>query len=130
MLLCDAAQEVGGKLYILGGGWSVTQANVPVQMALAVKLSVPWDQTNEPHQIALSLLDADGEPVMGESGEPIRATGEFELGRPAGLKRGTPLDAPFVASFSGVALEAGSYVWQLEVDGTLMERAPFLAIAR
>ena len=24
MLLADAAQQLGGKLYILGGGWSVT----------------------------------------------------------------------------------------------------------
>ena len=23
LLLCDYAQEVGGKLYVLGGGWSI-----------------------------------------------------------------------------------------------------------
>ena len=35
LLLCDHAQEVGGKLYVLGGGWSIYRGT-PVTMALAV----------------------------------------------------------------------------------------------
>jgi hypothetical protein len=129
LLLCDAAQEVGGKLYILGGGWSVMAADTPTSMALAVKLSVPWDRANTRHKVVVDLLDADGGPVdLGEG--PVRIEGEFEVGRPPGLKAGTPLDAPFVANFPGLALEPGSYVWELEVDGTSMARASFLAIRR
>jgi hypothetical protein len=29
MLLADAAQEVQGKLYVLGGGWSTTRSPAP-----------------------------------------------------------------------------------------------------
>ena len=37
MLLCDAAQESGGKLYILGGGWSIIRTpNTPTPMSLAM----------------------------------------------------------------------------------------------
>jgi len=127
MLLCDAAQEVGGKLYILGGGWSVLKAEVPAPMALAIKVSVPWDQTNERHQLSLTLKDADGRPIdLGEG--PIQAGGEFEVGRPAGTKRGSPIDAPIVVNFPPVPFPAGGYVWELEVDGSVMARVPFSAI--
>lgn len=125
MLLCDAAEESGGKLYILGGGWSAIQVpNVPAPMALAIKMSVPWDQANEPHQISAWLKSEDGEQVDFGQG-PIGAAGEIEVGRPAGLKRGSPLDAPFVLKFAPLALSAGGYVWELEIDGTQMARVPF-----
>ena len=42
LMLADSAQEVGGKLYILGGGWSVTGPVVPPS-AVAIKIDVPWD---------------------------------------------------------------------------------------
>jgi len=50
--LADAAQEVRGKLYILGGGWSVTGPDVP-PMALAIKLDVPWSDANASHDFVL-----------------------------------------------------------------------------
>ena len=97
MMLADSAQEVGGKLYILGGGWSITGPD-PVPMAIALKLEVPWDRTNVQHKLLLELLDEDGEPVMvpgpEEHGEvPLQVTGEFEAGRPPGIKPGTPIDS-------------------------------------
>jgi len=62
-MLADSAQEVGGKLYILGGGWSITGPD-PVPMAIALKLEVPWDRTNEQHSLLLELVDEDGNPVI------------------------------------------------------------------
>ncbi len=41
MLLCDAAQVSDGKLYILGGGWSMTGPD-PVPSAVALKIDVYW----------------------------------------------------------------------------------------
>jgi len=43
MLLCDSAQVADGKLYILGGGWSVTGPQ-PVPSAVAIKLEVDWHE--------------------------------------------------------------------------------------
>jgi hypothetical protein len=51
--------------------------------------------------------------------------GDIEAGRPLGLKRGTPLDAPFVLNFAGLTLQPGGYVWQLEVDEEVKASAPF-----
>lgn len=125
MLLCDAAQEVGGKLYILGGGWSVIWLpGVPTPVTLAVKLSVPWDQTNRPHAVRASLVTEDGEAVDLGSG-PVEASGNVEVGRPPGVKPGTPLDVPFVLPFGFLAFQPGGYVWELEVDDEPVARVPF-----
>jgi len=80
MLLCDAAQESGGKLYVLGGGWSVVRSpNAPTPMALAVKMSVPWDQANQPHAMRAVLVTADGDEVdLGEG--PLVVEGTVEVG--------------------------------------------------
>ena len=120
-MLADSAQEVGGKLYILGGGWSITGPD-PVPMAIALKLEVPWDRTNEQHALLLELLDEDGEPVLipGADGEqvPLQVTGEFEAGRPPGIKPGTPIDSALAVNFGPLPLEAGRrYQWRLSIDG-------------
>ena len=124
MLLCDAAQSAEGKLYVLGGGWSRMPSNTPTTMALAVKLSIPWDQANRPIHVRASLLTEDGRPVDIGMG-PIELAGDLEVGRPPGLVQGTPLDAPFVLNFGAVVLMPGGFVWELEVDGDIRARAPF-----
>jgi hypothetical protein len=130
MLLCDAAEESGGKLYILGGGWSMLRApNIPVNMALAVKLSIPWDQTNRPVKVRCGLIDADGEAIKVEDNE-VFLEGEIEVGRPPGTKPGQSLDAPMVFNFQSLALPAGGYVWQLEIDGKEAARTPFRVLGQ
>jgi hypothetical protein len=125
MLLCDAAQEVGGKLYILGGGWSVIWLpGLPTPVTLAVKLAVPWDQANHPHAVRAALVDDDGEPVDFGTG-PVEASGQVEVGRPPGLKPGTPLDVAFVLPFGFLAFAPGGYVWELFVDENPVARTPF-----
>ena len=42
LLLADSAQVAEGKLYIIGGGWTVIGLGTP--SAVAVYVSVPWDQ--------------------------------------------------------------------------------------
>ena len=129
MLLCDSAQSVGGKLFILGGGWSlIKKTEQPMSMALAVKLGIPWSRSNERHRIH-AQLESDQGSVVQHEGEDVRAEGEIEVGRPPGLKPGTPLDAAFVLSFQGLALEPGGYVWVLRAGSdALLARAPFQVI--
>jgi hypothetical protein len=121
MMLADAAQAADGKLYILGGGWSVT-GPAPVPQAIALLIDVPWDQTNMRHQWLLELLDSDGHPATGKDPEgneqPIQLGGEFEVGRPAGLTPGTPIGVPVAINLAPPPLEAGRrYVWTLTIDG-------------
>ena len=91
MLLADAAQAVEGKLYVLGGGWSITGPD-PTPSAIAVYIQVPWDRTNVEHAFRFDLVDSDGDSVELETEtgveEPITIEGSFEVGRPAGGEAG------------------------------------------
>jgi hypothetical protein len=96
-----------------------------------VKLTVPWSRANERIHIEAALITDEGQEVMQQSDEgagPVRTEGDLELGRPAGLRPGTPLDATFVLNFEGLDLEAGGYVWELRLGGDPAARIPFLVI--
>ncbi len=85
LILADAAEVSGGKLYLLGGGFDSISVAAPLpqqrQIALAVSISVPWFATNEPHTLVLELVDEDGNPQA-------KAECNFEVGRPPGAKAG------------------------------------------
>ena len=128
LFLCDAAQEMGGKLYILGGGWSQLHTpDTPTSMALAVLIKQPWDQANQKHSFNAVLMTDDGDQVTIDEQE-VSAIGEWETGRPAGLKPGVDLDVPVALTFNGVVLPAGGYRWEFFIDGTQMAVAPFRVI--
>ena len=127
MLLADHAQVAEGKLNLIGGGWTMTGPN-PSPFALAMIFEVPWDRANERHEFVLELLDADGGPVT--YADPSQPGGErrvaieaaFEVGRPAGMKPGTPINAPFALNLGPQPLQPGArYEWRLTVDGETRE---------
>lgn len=124
MMLCDAAQAVEGKLYILGGGWSVV-GPAAMPMAIAIKLEIPWDQANRPCSWRLSLVDADGHAVFlptPDGSQQVMLEGQFEVGRPAGLPPGTPLDLPMVINIAPLPLRPGTrFEWLLDIDGNHLE---------
>jgi hypothetical protein len=128
MLLADAAQAVGGKLYILGGGWSITGPD-PAPMAFAIKIEVPWNDANKQHHLCLALCDQDGQPVkiptpMGEQAVEIKSN--FEVGRPAGLVTGTPIDVPLAINLSALPIPPGGrYVWRCLINDIIVEEVSF-----
>jgi hypothetical protein len=134
VLLCDHAQEVGGKLYILGGGWSIFRGT-PVTMGLAVKIAVPWDGANAPHSFTARLVTEDGtdpllvQPDATVASSPIQFEGRFEAGRPAGVPPGSDLDAPFAVNIAGLPLQPGRYEWRLAIDGEPIDRVAFTVMA-
>ena len=120
LLLADHAVVADGKLYINGGGWSVT-GPTPTPSAIAVKLDVPWDRTNRRLQLRLRLIGQDGDPVLfpGPGGpQPVEITGDAEVGRPEGLPHGADIDFPLAFQLGPLPLEPGQrYQWVLDIDG-------------
>ena len=126
LLLCDHAEAVGGKLYINGGGWNVLlRPGVPVNVSLAILIEVPWDEANTQHRLRAYLLTEDGGPVGGPYCDELQVDGEFEVGRPPGVKPGSTLNTPLAINFNALALDSGGYEWRLEVDDALVARKPF-----
>lgn len=126
MLLCDAAQVADGKLYILGGGWSMTGPD-PVPSAVALKIDVDWHEAGSPHHWELFLEDADGKPVMLETPDglqPVEVRGEFTVAQPAGIPEGSPIDVALAVNLGPIPLPAGTrYVWRLVIDGDALPGA-------
>jgi hypothetical protein len=124
MLLADYAVVSDGKLTIVGGGWSQTGPE-PASFGIGLLIQVPWDQANTRHSFSVELLDSDGVAVGFESDEDsdqvVAFGGEFEVGRPPGLKPGTPLDFPVAVNSTPLPLEAGRYEWRLTIDGASRE---------
>lgn len=126
MLLCDYAEELGGKLYVMGGGWSRNYTpNVPSNMSLAVKLTVPWNEANRPYELNVRLVDENHDPVRDPAGNEVAIMGKVEVGRPPGLRPGSNLDAAMALRFDGLILSPGTYVWELLVNRNVLESTPF-----
>lgn len=111
----------------MGAGWSAVATVQPFNVAVAIRLSIPWGATNQPHHLILCLETEDGKPVIADQmpDEQIRVEGDFEVGRPAGMKPGTPVVNCLAFQFGSLDLGDGGYAFVFKVDGTEIERATF-----
>lgn len=124
MLLADGAHSVGGKLYVLGGGWDrlyvPTLPGTPlVPFALAVGIEVPWNQTNRRFACTLQVTDADNTEIA----PALQA--DIEQGRPPGLRAGTPQRAVLAATFNPTFPGEGRYVIHGSIDGERQRSVAF-----
>jgi len=127
IMLADAANAAEGKLYVLGGGWTVTGPQ-PCPFAIALLIEVPWDRCNSLHQFRLNLVDIDGNAVLvptPEGEQPQVIEGGFEVGRPPGVKPGTPMSIPLAINMGTQPIPPGGrYEWRLTIDGEAREDWP------
>ena len=127
LILADAAQVNGGKLYLLGGGWD--QLNVgsafPVtqRMGLAASFLVPWNETNQKRNVELSLVTDDGD-------ELLKINGQIEVGRPAGIPAGSEQRAQLAADMSVEFKRPGVYSIIARIDGEESARIAFRVMER
>lgn len=121
MLLADSAQVANDKLYILGGGWTQVASPVP-PTAVAIKVDVPWDETNREHTLEVELVNSDGPPVLFSfppSGEmkPLKFNAKFTAGRPPWAPQGAPLPFSMAFTIAPMPLVPGRYAWTLSING-------------
>jgi hypothetical protein len=126
LMLCDAAEVMRDRAFVLGGGWVNRDARMP-GMAVVVLMDVPWDQANRKHEMEIALQDEDGNII--KAGDPPRDVlmkGKFEVGRPAGHPAGMPLRFMQAINFHRLPLKPSKrYRWELKVDGETITWASF-----
>ena len=124
LILADAAQVVGNKLYLLGGGWDVLNVTgeFPARQRCGVAASfcVPWNETNQRHNVELRIESQDGN-------ELAKIQGQIEVGRPAGILPGSDQRAQIAADLGLELKGPGHFVIIGLVEGQELKRVSFTA---
>lgn len=122
LLLCDHCEAVNGKLYMTGGGWNVLRLpELPHEWSFSIGLGVDvaWHETNDPHELVVSVHDPDGV----ELGEGL--TANFEAGRPPGLPHGQEQRLVMSIGATATFSTAGPHAAIVQVNGDELARARF-----
>jgi hypothetical protein len=126
MMAADGAQAVGGKLYILGGGFDrLNMPTVPFahRFDVAMLIDVPWNATNQPYEVVVELVTADMEFAG------YRAEARMETGRPPGTRQGTSITVPVAIPVLAEFRQPGRYVLRASVNGRLKNQLAIEAVA-
>ena len=118
LILADKAEAIGGKLYLMGGGFDrvgMTALPGPARFDVAMGLLVGYNETNLKHGFELRCEDPDGNLVF------PAVQGTFEVGRPAGMTAGSEQRALMVFGGPFTFQATGDYCWVVALDG---ERQP------
>jgi hypothetical protein len=126
LIIGDYAEIVGGKLYLMGGGWDVLTVNTGFPLTrplgLAAAFSVPWNETNERRSIEIDIQTEDGQTVG-------KMSGKFEVGRPAGIKQGQDQRFQLAATLPLNLPAPATYVIAARIDGQEGGRVSFNVVA-
>jgi hypothetical protein len=126
--LADFAEtDPGGKVHVLGAGWSVTGPQ-PGPQAVIGFIQVPPEKAGETIPFTLRLADRDGElvEVQGPAGmQPLELGGQVEVREPEGWDRLTDLNVAFAVNLVLPLPSGQAYTWSLEVDGKDIATATF-----
>src|SRR5215218_9245082 len=124
LLLADHAEVAEGKLFINGGGWTVTGPD-PIPFGIAMYIEVPGTGQTRSTRFSSNSWTRDGQPVTVETDDgvqPITGSGEFEVTRPLGIKAGTPLPIPMALNFAPLPIPPGGrFEWRLSINGETEE---------
>lgn len=122
-LLADAAQVVGGKLYLMGGAFdTLTAPRFPAthrSLSLVVVVEVGPGDRNRDLEVSTTLYDEDGQEIG------VRSQGTFRVGAPSTLPAGATSLIPLVTVFGNIQFpEPGGYVFIVEHEGQELSRIP------
>lgn len=125
-ILADAVQAVGGKLYVLGGGWDTLFASrFPARhpsLGIGVRIRVPWSSAENEFRLSVDLLDEDGRSAFGERS----ITQTFRAGRPAGVPDGSDVGIVRALTINGLVFpHAGGYSFVVSIDDAEAHRISF-----
>ncbi len=122
-LLADAAQAVGGKIYVLGGGWNVFRsANypAPVHLSIAMGLGFTSNEVGIKYPLNVAVTDEAGIAIIPEMKGQVE-TGQIAPDFPKGVSVKIPvaitinMPLPHPGTY-GIVVTAGSAKTQLSFE--------------
>lgn len=125
--LADSAQVQGGKLYVIGGGFStITVRRLPAvhrMMSLVLLVEIGPEEWGTDLDIGIRLVDEDGKQLG------VDAKGKLRLGNTPQLRPGETATLPMVSNFINLALpEAKGYTFIVTHDEAELARVRFRVI--
>jgi len=122
LMIADAAEVVGNKLFLMGGGWDrlTVREKFPMarQIGIAFAISIPWLETNEKRPFVIKLLTEDG-PTLHEVG------GQLEVGRAPGIAPGADQRVQMAVTMNLTFQGPGRFVVEATVDEHTSKRVTF-----
>ena len=126
LILGDFVQLVGGKLYLMGGGWDVLTVNQPLPMnqpmGVAASFVVGWNETNEAHTVEIEIANERSESLA-------KIVGTMEVGRPPGIARGREQRAQVAGNLVLEIRELATYTITARIEGQEEGKTTFSVIA-
>lgn len=146
-MLCDFAEVSGGKLFITGAGISLLAsaspaAPYPVNVCLAILVSIPWTETDSRHVMTIELVSeaagaqqrvmlSDQLPEGHDQGDMGMIVFIFSATRTPAMVDGDESTMPVSVPLFGLPLpELGPYFFSVRIDGREMDRASFRLVDR
>lgn len=136
--VADSVVVADGKIYAQGIGWDSILTNTfpfrQSRIGIGVIVRVPWTATNQMHEFAIKIVDADHNPIALADAPPgielpdgkVRELkGQFNLGRPPLLDAGDSQSVPIALNIDGLEFpKPDTYTIMIAVDATDMRRLP------
>jgi len=146
-MLCDFAEVSGGKLFITGAAISLLAsgsptAPYPVNICLAILVSIPWTETDSRHVMTIELVSeatgaqqrvmlSDQLPEGHDAADQGMIVFVFSAARMPTMVDGDESTMPVSVPLFGLPLpELGPYFFSVRIDGREMDRASFRLVER
>ena len=130
MALANYAEDRGGLLYVVGGGWDTINVEAPIEGAppevfvviqgmLVIRLLLHTTETSKEHTLVFEIVDEDG-------GQLVRATAQVHVERNVRVPVGWDQALNLIFPLSGIPLpNPGNYTINLRVGDELLGDRPF-----
>ena len=122
IILADAAEVVNNKLYVIGGGWENLTVNSTLPhlypCAIAAAFRVPWNETNQQHNVEIAIDNQDGQ-------ELLKVEGQVEVGRPPGIPLGSAQRVQMAIKLGLPIEQFGTYGIIARIEGEERRRVAF-----
>lgn len=109
-MLANHVEAVNGLLYVSGGGWTdhhrTLMAGGPPplsRLGIAISVLVPWNETNQVHQLALNVENEDATSIL------ARVDAQLNVGRAPQLPPGAEQHVVLALTVDLVFPQAGGY---------------------